>query len=463
MTSERPLFGTDGIRGQANLYPITPEVALQVGKAIASVFRGTGRSRTLIGKDTRLSGYMLETALTSGLVSMGMDVFLLGPIPTPSVAHLTRSMNAAVGIMLTASHNPFDDNGIKIFDSQGFKLSDDLETRIEDQVRNPRAATEHVRSENLGKAYRIEDARGRYIEYAKRTIGNLSLDGLKIVLDCANGAAYRIGPWIFEELGVTVVRTATQPDGFNINQDCGALYPENLARAVVNEGADAGIAFDGDADRVVLCDSHGRILDGDHIVAMCALDMQRSGSLRGDGVVVTVMSNLGLHEALKSHGIHVVTTPVGDRNVIEWMRREGYNLGGEKSGHLVFMDHGTTGDGIIAALQVLKLMRTSGKPLADLAACIQELPQRICSVPVTGHIPLHEMSRLLSLVRECEEELGTSGRVLVRYSGTESCLRILVEGPDAARVASWSEALCAAAADEVKRDIEERRTRPDTD
>ncbi len=439
----RQLFGTDGIRGQANCYPITPEIALQVGKAIARVSeaRGNGPKRALIGKDTRLSGYMLETALTSGLVSMGMEVFLVGPIPTPSVAHLTRSMNATVGIMLTASHNPFDDNGIKIFDGAGFKLSDEIEERIEQFVLAGNQAADHIRSEHLGKAFRIDDARGRYIEYAKQTIQNQSLQGLKVVLDCANGAAYLIGPWIIKELGAEVIKTGTDPDGLNINNECGALHPENMATLVRKHGADVGIAFDGDADRVVFCDAAGRLVDGDHVLAMCAIDFKHRGLLARDHVVVTVMSNLGLHEAMKRHGIGVVTTAVGDRHVIERMRSQGYNLGGEKSGHIIFMDHATTGDGIISALQVLRLMKQTGQSLSELASCMEEYPQRLASLRVRQKTPLDRLPRTSELLRQCEKALGADGRVLVRYSGTEPKVRVLVEARDQAEVEHWTDAL----------------------
>jgi phosphoglucosamine mutase len=447
----RQLFGTDGIRGQANRYPITPEIALQVGKAIARVSeaRGNGTKRALIGKDTRLSGYMLETALTSGLVSMGMEVFLVGPIPTPSVAHLTRSMNATVGIMLTASHNPFDDNGIKIFDGAGFKLSDEIEERIERYVLSGNQAADHIRSAHLGKAFRIDDARGRYIEYAKQTIQNQSLQGLKVVLDCANGAAYLIGPWIIKELGAEVIKSGTEPDGLNINNECGALHPENIASLVQAHGADIGIAFDGDADRVIFCDSAGRLVDGDHVLAMCAVDFKQRGLLARDHVVVTVMSNLGLHDAMKRNGIGVVTTNVGDRHVIERMRAEQFNLGGEKSGHIIFMDHATTGDGIISALQVLRLMKQTGRSLAELASCMEEYPQRLASLRVREKTPLDRLPRTSAVLRECEANLGEEGRVLVRYSGTEPKVRVLVEARDEAVVEQWTTALVESLRSEV--------------
>jgi phosphoglucosamine mutase len=436
----KKLFGTDGIRGQANRYPITPEVALQLGKAIALEFKvnGKGKGRALIGKDTRLSGYMLETALTSGLVSAGMDVFLVGPIPTPAVAHLTRSMNATVGIMLTASHNPFDDNGIKIFDGEGFKLPDEVEARIEGLLLGKKLESDHIRSDRLGKALRIDDARGRYIEYAKSTIENQSLRGLKIVLDCANGASYLIGPWIFKELGARTLKMAVEPDGFNINAECGALHPETMASLVRTSEADIGIAFDGDADRVVFCDAEGRIVDGDRILAMCALDFKDRGKLARDTLVVTGLSNLGLHDALNQQGIQVSTTDVGDRYVIERMRSEGFSLGGEKSGHIIFMDHATTGDGIISALQVLKLMKVSGRPLSELANCMTEYPQRQLSLEVSEKIPLNEVPALMEHIKACKEDLGTQGRVLVRYSGTEKKIRVLIEARDPAQVGTWA-------------------------
>lgn len=437
------LFGTDGIRGQANLHPITPEVALKVGKAIAHMFgaEGSGSRRAVLGKDTRLSGYMLETALTSGLVSMGMDVFLVGPLPTPAVARLTKSMAATVGIMLTASHNPYDDNGIKIFDGDGFKLSDEIEAGIERHVVHGGLNSEHIRSDAMGKAYRIDDARGRYIEFAKGTINNLNLSGIKIVLDCANGAAFKIGPWIFEELGANVIKAYTQPDGYNINNGCGALHPETVGALVRQHKADVGIAFDGDADRVIFADASGVAIDGDRILAMCAPDFKARGLLARETLVVTTMSNLGLHEAMARQGIRVVTTAVGDRQVIERMRQDGYNLGGEKSGHVIFMEYATTGDGIITALQVLRLMRQTGMPIRELAGCMTEYPQRLESFGVENRIPLESLSRYQSVLKAAQDDLGDNGRVVVRYSGTEPKLRVLVEARDAAKVERWTKEL----------------------
>lgn len=430
------LFGTDGIRGRANQYPITPEIALRLGKAISCVFRPRrGTQRVVIGKDTRLSGYMLETALASGLVSAGMDVLMVGPVPTPAVAHLTKSMACSAGIMLTASHNPFTDNGIKIFDRNGYKLDDESEKRIEDLVLSEEPIPV---SEMIGKAQRIEDARGRYVEFAKSTVANQNLEGLKIVLDCANGAAYLIGPWIFRELGAEVTKTHVAPDGCNINLECGALHPRTVGRTVWVEGADVGIAFDGDADRVMFTDSRGQVVDGDRILAICAIEFKRRGILANDTLVVTSMSNLGLHEAVRRHGIHVEVTDVGDRHVIERMRKGGFNLGGEKSGHVIFGAHGTTGDGIITALQVLRIMQVSGKPLHELAACVTEYPQKLTSVRVREKPQIETVRALHDAVSECREALGDAGRVVVRYSGTEPKIRVLVEAAEAEVVTNWS-------------------------
>ena len=440
------IFGTDGIRGRANIEPITPETALKIGKALACEFQAAGHSsrRALIGKDTRLSGYMLESALTSGLVSMGMDVFLLGPMPTPAVAHLTKSMGAAAGIMLTASHNPFDDNGIKIFGGDGFKLSDDMESRIEGHVLSSQISSEHVRSDKLGKAFRIEDARGRYIEFAKWTIRSLDLSGLKIVLDCANGASYFIAPLIFKELGADVVKIYAEPDGFNINNGCGALHPETIGKAVIKHKADLGIAFDGDADRVIFCDRNGTVVDGDRILAMCALHFKETKQLNQDTLVVTSMSNLGLHEAMARNGIKVEVTDVGDRQVIERMRAHGYNLGGEKCGHLIFLDYNTTGDGIISALRVLQLLKHKNMSLQDLALCMTEYPQKLVNIPVSEKRLLATLPHVQEQLAACRAALGHEGRVLLRYSGTESKLRLMLEAKDEAVIALWLDRISAA-------------------
>lgn len=445
------LFGTDGIRGQANRHPITPELVLQLGKALGQVCSaaGHGSRRAVIGKDTRLSGYMLETAMTSGLVSMGMDVFLVGPIPTPAVAHLTKSMAADLGIVLTASHNPYDDNGIKLFGRDGFKLSDSVEDEITRTTLSRELLSDHIRSDKIGKAYRIEDARGRYIEFVKHTIDSQDLSGLHVVLDCANGAAYFIGPIILRELGAKVTKAFVEPDGYNINNKCGALHPDAMAKLVRKHGADIGIAFDGDADRVIFCDAAGRVVDGDRILAMCALDFKERHVLARNTLVVTTMSNLGLHDEMARHGIHVVATDVGDRYVIDHMRKIGSNLGGEKSGHVILMDHATTGDGIITALQVLKLMKQKNASLASLAACMREYPQILTSLKVAERRSLEDLPGLQKVMGRCRSDLGTGGRIVVRYSGTENKLRLLVEARDGKAARKWMKRLVAAARKEL--------------
>lgn len=436
----RKLFGTDGIRGKANQFPITPEIALQVGKAIAHVFeaKGHGSLRAVVGKDTRLSGYMLETALTSGLVSMGMDVLAIGPMPTPAIAHLTNSMGAACGIMLTASHNPSDDNGIKLFSADGFKLPDALEKDIENHVLGGEITSAHISTEMIGKAYRIEDARGRYIEFAKSSIRNHSLKGLKVVLDCANGAAYWIAPLIFRELGAEVIELGTKPDGYNINLNCGATHPEAAAVMVLEHGADLGISLDGDADRVIFCDAAGNVVNGDRILGILALNLKEENLLAKDTIVVTCMSNLGLIKAMNEAGIKVETTKVGDRYVIEKMREHDFNLGGEQSGHIIFMDYVTTGDGIITALNILKLMFERKKTLSELAAFMTEFPQCLDSFEVKKRTPIEQVPALRKIISACQKELGSQGRTVVRYSGTENKLRILVEAERPEVVREWT-------------------------
>jgi len=447
----KKLFGTDGIRGKANIYPITAEMALAVGKATAQVFGETmqGRQRAILGKDTRVSGYMLENALTGGLLSMGMDVLAVGPMPTPAVAHLTRSMGACCGIMITASHNPAEDNGIKIFAADGFKLADSIELEIEKHILSESSANEHIKGDAIGKAYRIDDARGRYIEFAKSSVKNNSLKGLKIVLDCANGAAYSIAPLIFRELGAEVIEYSVKPDGFNINKDCGAMHPEFIGELVRKHGADAGIALDGDADRVIFCDENGIEVNGDRIIGMLALDYQARRKLIDNTVVVTSMSNLGLHRAMKQANIHVEITDVGDRYVIERMRENGFNIGGEQSGHIIFMDYATTGDGIISALHVLEYMKRSNKSLSELASFMTVFPQKISSFNVKRKVPLKDLTLLPAAIAECERTLGDSGRTIVRYSGTENKIRILVEAETAGDVALWIDKLSAAAKTEL--------------
>ena len=446
------LFGTDGIRGRANCYPITPEVALQVGKALGHALgaSGHGSCKAVIGKDTRLSGYMLETALTSGLVSMGVDVMLVGPVPTPAVAHLTRSMDADVGLMITASHNAFDDNGIKIFGSNGFKISDDIEAEITRHIQSGELSSEHIRSDQLGKAYRIEDARGRYIEFAKSTLKNQDLEGLKIVMDCANGAAYFIAPLIFKELGAEVIKAFVEPDGYNINNGCGAMHPGTVGKLVRKEKADVGIAFDGDADRIIFCDAKGKVVDGDRVLAMCALDFKERGQLVNNTLVATTMSNLGLIEAMQRAGIKVDITDVGDRQVIDRMRKNGSNVGGEKSGHVILMDYATTGDGIITALQVLAMLKKNNTTLARLADCMTEYPQQLVSLKVKVKKPIQSLPTLTRGMEETRLDLGTQGRMIVRYSGTENKIRLLVEAPSVRTVDRWIKALTRA----VEKDLE---------
>jgi phosphoglucosamine mutase len=445
------LFGTDGVRGRANEFPITPEVALRAGKAVAQVLRSSGhnRNRVVIGKDTRISGYMLETALTAGLVSMGMDVLLPGPLPTPAVAHLTKSMGAAAGIMLTASHNPYEDNGLKIFGPDGYKLTDALEEIIERHILGDEPEPRPMSPEKIGKAYRIDDARGRYIEFAKHTADNVPLHGLKIVVDCGHGAAYFIAPLIFKELGAEVIKHGCEPDGTNINANCGALYPQTAGKLVREHGADLGISFDGDADRVIFTDATGTPVSGDRILALAALSLQQQGKLRGNRMACTVMSNLGLHEAMRRAGIEVLTTAVGDRHVIEALRKHGGSFGGENSGHLIFADHATTGDGILSALQVLRVMKEKNATLAQLAACMREFPQELVNLKVAAKPPLAEIPSLQALMKEADACFGDAGRQLIRYSGTENKIRILVEHRDADTVGEWVQKFT----DAVKHDI----------
>jgi phosphoglucosamine mutase len=433
------LFGTDGIRGKANEYPITPEIALRTGQAISRVLRSNGanHNRVIIGKDTRISGYMLETALTSGLVSSGMDVFLVGPMPTPAVAHLTKSMGCGAGIMLTASHNPYEDNGLKIFGPDGYKLSDELELAIEREILAASPAP-GVSPDKIGKATRIDDARGRYIEYAKQSVGAGDLAGMKIVVDCGHGAAYLLAPLIFKELGAKVVKLGVEPDGLNINEGCGALHPDHAGRVVREHGADLGISFDGDADRVIFTDETGATVSGDRILTLCALALMEEGKLRGSTMACTVMSNLGLHEALRAAGISVLTTAVGDRHVIEALRAGDFSFGGENSGHLIFAEHATTGDGILSALQVLRIMKRRGRRLSELAQVMREYPQSLVNLKVRTKPPLASLPALQAALREADEAFGPLGRHLIRYSGTENKVRILVEHRDAAVVEAWA-------------------------
>jgi phosphoglucosamine mutase len=449
----RSLFGTDGIRGVANVHPMTPELALALGRAVTFV-AGRGRRhapRVLVGKDTRLSGYMLETAIAAGVTSMGGRVLLCGPVPTPAVAHLTVSMRADAGIVISASHNPYDDNGIKIFGGDGFKLPDAAETEIEELIREPERLGERSTGPAIGRAVKLEDARGRYVAFVKATFPrDLTLDGVRVVVDAAHGAAYVVAPLVFSELGARVHAIGVRPNGTNINRDVGALHPDQARAEVVRRGAHVGIALDGDADRLIVIDEKGQIVDGDAVMAMCATRMKRDGELRRDTVVATVMSNLGLERALDAQGISLVRTPVGDRYVVEAMRKGGYNLGGEQSGHLVFLDHASTGDGLIGALQVLALTIRTGKPVSELAReAMERVPQVLENVTLPARRPLEDMAALQRLVEQVKASLGKEGRVLVRWSGTEPKLRVMVEGPDEERIGAIARDLVEAARQDV--------------
>jgi phosphoglucosamine mutase len=437
----RRLFGTDGVRGVANVHPMTAEVALQLGRALAYVMRaGPHRHRVVIGKDTRLSGYMLETAIASGICSMGVDVMLTGPLPTPGIAFITQSMRADAGVVVSASHNPYQDNGIKFFSRAGFKLPDEVEARIEGLVLGVAGgggrefAALRPTATRIGKAQRVDDAIGRYVVFLKSLFPReLTLDGVTVVVDCGHGAAYHVAPAVFEELGARVIALNVKPDGRNINHQCGAVHPQGMARAIERHKAALGIALDGDADRVILADERGRIVDGDAVMAIVGRDLARRDALAKRTVVATVMSNLGLERALAPVKARVVRTAVGDRYVVDAMRAHGYNFGGEQSGHLIFLDHVTTGDGVAAALNVLAVMQRDGKPLSELARCFQPMPQVLVNVAVRARRPVTELPGVTRAIRSVERALGASGRVLVRPSGTENTIRVLVEGPDAAR------------------------------
>ena len=428
----RHLFGTDGIRGTANIEPMTAETALRVAMASALQFRrGDHRHRVVIGKDTRLSGYLLEPALTAGFISMGMDVVLLGPVPTPAVAMLTRSLRADLGVMISASHNPYQDNGIKLFGPDGYKLSDAVEIAIETRMGQP-FAPDLAGSPDLGRASRLEDSTGRYIEYVKNTFPRgLRLDGLKIVVDCANGAAYRVAPKVLYELGADVIPVGVAPDGLNINKSCGATATQLLQEQVVTHGAHLGIALDGDADRLIMVDEAGRVVDGDQVMALIASSWAQSQSLRGGGVVATVMSNLGMERHLKGLGLQLVRTPVGDRYVVEHMREHGYNVGGEQSGHVVLSDYSTTGDGLIAALQVLAvLIEAGGRAASEVCRVFDPVPQKLTNVRfAAGSKPL-EIDSVKDAIRDGESRLNGCGRLLIRKSGTEPVIRVMAEGDD---------------------------------
>ena len=427
----KKLFGTDGVRGRANRHPMTAEMALALGQAIAHIFRrkGSGRHRILIGKDTRLSGYMFEDALASGICSLGVDVIHVGPIPTPALAFLTRDMRCDAGVMITASHNPYEDNGIKFFAEDGFKLPDEIERQIEHLVASGELAELRAPADEIGRASRIDDVEGRYVVFLKQTFpADVTLDGLRIVLDCANGAAYKVGPTVLRELGAEVFPLGVEPNGRNINSDCGALHPQVAAARVTEVRADVGIAVDGDADRVMIIDERGQVLDGDVVISLCARHLLARDALRGGGVVATVMSNLGLEEELGSRGVKLVRTQVGDRHVVEAMRAGGFNLGGEQSGHVIFLDHTTTGDGLMTALQVLAILKREGVPLSRLEADFHRYPQAMVNIGVSRKRPLEELPELQAAVEQVETQLAGRGRVLIRYSGTELKARVMVEG-----------------------------------
>ncbi|MCS6285005.1 MAG: phosphoglucosamine mutase [Nitrospirota bacterium] len=426
----RKLFGTDGIRGVANLEPMTSEMAMQLGRAAAHLFmRRAGRHQIVIGKDTRISGYMLESALTAGICSMGVDVLLVGPMPTPAIAFLTRSLRADAGVVISASHNAYQDNGIKFFSNDGFKLPDEMEARIEDLIVSNEISHLRPTADLIGKAFRIDDAEGRYIEFAKRSLPrDLDFQGIKLVVDCANGAAYKLAPKVLRELGAKVDVIGNEPNGMNINAGCGAVHPEQLQEAVRRHKADIGIALDGDADRAIFVCEQGTIIDGDHVMAALGLDLHQNGLLAKQTMVGTVMSNFGLELSMAKAGIKLLRTPVGDRYLLERMLAEGYNFGGEQSGHFIFLDHNTTGDGLISALQMISLIKRTGKPLSELAQAMSAVPQILLNITVKQKPKLETVPEIDRAIRESERRLNGSGRVVVRYSGTEPLLRIMVEG-----------------------------------
>ncbi len=453
MSTPQKIFGTDGVRGTANIEPVTAETALKLGRAAGHVFknletqsRSRGRHRIVIGKDTRLSGYMLENAISSGILSMGVDVLFIGPLPTPGVAYVTRSLRADAGIVITASHNPYADNGIKFFRADGYKLDDQIEAIIENLVFTGKIESIRPTADAIGKAVRIDDALGRYIEYAKASFPKgMSLEGVKVVLDCGHGAAYKASPSVLHELGAEVTVYGNRPDGKNINENCGSMHPEAMCQKVVQHKADIGIAHDGDADRVLLCDETGRLIDGDDIMAIAALEMLAENTLAGKTLVTTVMSNAGLEAAITAAGGKMLRTAVGDKNVIDEMLRNGFNFGGEQSGHLIFRDYSSTGDGLVAALQILRIMKAQGRSLSQLAKCWTRFPQLVTNVKVREKKPFAELDGVNRLVADAEKELSAQGgRLLLRYSGTEPKVRLLVEGRDDATLRKWSDQICGA-------------------
>jgi phosphoglucosamine mutase len=453
MSAHRKLFGTDGVRGVANIEPVTAETALKLGRAAAHVFgTAAGNSRPIadrrkivIGKDTRLSGYMLENAMVAGITSLGVDVLIIGPLPTPGVAYITRSLRADAGIVLSASHNPYEDNGIKFFRHDGYKLDDDVEKRIEDIVFSGEIENIRPTATRIGKAFRIDDALGRYVEFAKQSFPRgRTLDSLCIAVDCANGAAYKSTPCILRELGADVHVVNNTPNGTNINANCGSTHPSEIRKAVKESQADIGITHDGDADRVLLCDEQGELVDGDEIMAIAALDFLKKGRLAGNTLVATVMSNFGLDETLAAEAGKVIRTKVGDRYVIETMMREGLNVGGEQSGHMIFRDYATTGDGIVSALQILRIMIETGKPLSELKKVLRKYPQAQRNLKVREKPALETLGGVQQLLREAEQNLNGRGRILLRYSGTEPKIRLLVEGRDESTINSHADRIATA-------------------
>jgi phosphoglucosamine mutase len=435
------LFGTDGIRGVANIHPMTTEMAMQVGRGTAFIFKNQKkRHRIVIGKDTRLSGYMIENALVAGICSMGVDVLLVGPLPTPGIAYITTSMRADAGIVISASHNPFQDNGIKIFSGSGFKLPDQLENKIEELIFSDQTASLRPTAQEVGKAFRVDDAVGRYVVYLKNSFPKeQSLEGMRIVLDCAHGAAYRVAPAVFEELGAKVIPLGIDPNGENINFQCGSLHPQVVSQAVKEHGADIGISLDGDADRAIFSDELGNVVDGDQILSLCAYDLRKANRLKKNTLVATVMSNLGLDLAMKERGIKVVRTQVGDRYVVEEMGRGGYNFGGEQSGHLIFLDYNTTGDGVLSALQVLAVMKREEKKLSEMATLMKTFPQVLLNVPVPKKRDPQQIPEVASLIKKIQKKLSDRGRILVRPSGTENLIRVMAEGENARDISAYAE------------------------
>lgn len=450
----RQYFGTDGVRGLANEFPMTATFALRLGQAAARQFYTQGKKthRIVIGKDTRISGYMFESALVAGITSMGMDAVLVGVLPTPAIAFITRSLRADAGVVISASHNPYHDNGIKFFSGDGYKLPDEVELQIEkyteEMIEGGRVP---LSSDRIGKAYRIDTAIGRYVEFAKNTFDkDINLLGLRLVVDCSNGAAYKVAPLAFEELGAKISVMANEPDGKNINDGCGSVYPEKMLAKVIEKRADVGIAFDGDADRVIFSDENGEIVDGDIIMGICAMHMKKKNLLNKSTMVSTVMSNLGFERSMNGMGIELVRTEVGDRYVMAEMLKSGYNLGGEQSGHIIFSDYNTTGDGLVSAMQLLKVLVSTGKPLSELKKIIELYPQTLKNYKVKNKIPLAQLPKTSAEIASVEKSLGKSGRVFVRYSGTENKIRVMLEGADLAKIEEYAENIGSIALKEIE-------------